>query len=168
MVPPDGSPEVTGRPPVATGRAPALAVTNPSGNRSRMAIEPVPFLIGRQGENNLVLRDNRISRSHARISVANGEYVIEDLESRHGVFLNGQRVKRHVLQDGDRIDFGFPDSYRLAFTLKEDELNRVLGQMAAPAGTGANNLSKLRSLVEVARALQSSLSTNDVLAAGGD
>ncbi len=37
--------------------------------------------------------------------------------------------------------------------------------MAAPAGTGANNLSKLRSLVEVARALQSSLSTSDVLAA---
>jgi sigma-B regulation protein RsbU (phosphoserine phosphatase) len=165
MVPPDGSSEVTGRPSAATGRAPALAVTNPSGNRSRVAIDPVPFLIGRQGENNLVLRDNRISRSHARISVANGEYVIDDLDSRHGVFVNGQRVKRHVLKDGDRIDFGFPDSYRLAFTLKEDELNRVLGQMAAPAGTGATNLSKLRSLVEVARALQSSLSTNDVLAA---
>ena len=149
----------------AAGRAPALAVTNPSGNRSRMVIDPLPFLIGRQGENNLVLRDNRISRSHARISADNGEYVIEDLESRHGVFVNGQRVKRHKLKDGDRIDFGFPDSYRLAFTLQEDELNRVLGQMAAPAGSGANNLSKLRSLVEVARALQSSLSTGDVLAA---
>ena len=125
----------------------------------------MPFLIGRQGENNLVLRDNRISRSHARISADNGEYVVEDLDSRHGVFVNGQRVKRHMLKDGDRIDFGFPDSYRLAFTLQEDELNRVLGQMAAPAGSGANNLSKLRSLVEVARALQSSLSTSDVLAA---
>src|ERR1700735_2890830 len=95
-----------------TGRAPALAVTNPSGNRSRVSIESVPFLIGRQGENNLVLRDNRISRSHARISGDHGEHFVEDLDSRHGVFVNGQRVKRHKLKDGDRIDFGFPDSYR--------------------------------------------------------
>jgi len=149
----------------SAGRAPALAVTNPSGNRSRVTIETVPFLIGRQGENNLVLRDNRISRSHARISTENGDYVIEDLDSRHGVFVNGQRVKRQKLKEGDRIDFGFPDSYRLGFTLQEDELNRFLGQMAGTAGTGPNNLAKLRSLVEVARALQSSLSTADVLAA---
>lgn len=148
-----------------TARSPALAVTNPSGNHSRVAIDRLPFLIGRQGENNLVLRDNRISRNHARISADHGDYVIEDLDSRHGVFVNGQRVKRQNLKDGDRIDFGFPDSYRLAFTLKEDELNRFLGQIAAPAAGGSNNLSKLRSLVEVARALQSSLSTHDVLSA---
>jgi pSer/pThr/pTyr-binding forkhead associated (FHA) protein len=67
-----------GQAPPASGPAPALAVTNPSGNRSRVAIDAVPFLIGRQGENNLVLRDNRISRSHARIAVENGEYVVED------------------------------------------------------------------------------------------
>ncbi len=162
---PDGPPTATGQPPDANVRTPALAVTNPSGNRNRVPIDPVPFLIGRQGENNLVLRDNRISRSHARISVDHGEHFVEDLDSRHGVFVNGLRVKRHKLKDGDRIDFGFPDSYRLVYTLKEDEINRVLGQMAAPAGSGATNLSKLRSLVEVARALQSSLSTSDVLAA---
>jgi serine phosphatase RsbU (regulator of sigma subunit) len=150
--------------PLATGRAPALAVTNPSGNHARVTIDALPFSIGRQGENNLVLRDNRISRSHAQISVDSADYVIEDLGSRHGVFVNGQRVARQALKDGDRIDFGFPDSYRMTFTLEEGELNQFLGKMSAPAGT-ANNLSKLRSLVEVARALQSSLSTNDVLAA---
>src|ERR1700689_2252246 len=148
--------------PSANGRPPALSVTNPSGNRSRVPIDPTPFLIGRQSENNLVLRDNRISRNHARISMDNGDYAIEDLDSRHGVFVNGQRVKRHVLKDGDRIDFGFPDSYRLAYTLQEDDLNQYLGKMSAPAGTGATNLSKLRSLVEGGRALQSSLSPNDV------
>lgn len=150
----------------AAGRPPALAVTNPSGNRSRVPIEPVPFSIGRQGENNLVLRDNRISRTHARILAEGGDYLIEDLGSSHGVFVNGQRVKRQVLRDGDRIDFGFPDSYRLAFSLKEDdELNKFLGHLSGSGGTAVNNLSKLRSLVEVARALQSSLSTSDVLAA---
>lgn len=154
---------VVGASPVVRG--PALAVTNPSGNRSRVTIDVLPFLIGRQGDNHLVLRDNRISRSHARIEGENGEYFVEDLDSRAGVFLNGQRVKRAQLHEGDRVDFGFHDSYRLVFTLEEDELNRFLGQLSAAASTGASNLSKLRSLVEVARALQSSLSTADVLAA---
>ena len=149
----------------AAVRTPALNVTNPSGNRNRVTIDVDPFLIGRQGDNHLVLRDNRISRSHARIVAESGEYFIEDLESRHGIFVNGQRVKRAKLAEGDRIDFGFHDSYRLAFTFEEHELNRFLGQISAAAAAGASNLSKLRSLVEVARALQSSLSTADVLAA---
>ena len=154
-----------GAPSATSVRAPALAVTNPSGNRSRVVMDTFPFMIGRQGGNHLVLRDNRISRSHARIAAEKGEYFVEDVDSRHGVFVNGQRTKRGKLREGDRIDFGFQDSYRLVFTLEEDELNRFLGQISAAAATGASNLSKLRSLVEVARALQSSLSTNDVLAA---
>jgi phosphoserine phosphatase RsbU/P len=149
----------------ATGRLPALAVINPSGNRSRIPLEPLPFTIGRQGNNNLVLRDNRASREHARIIAENGDYFVEDLNSRHGVFVNGHRVTRHKLTDADRIDFGFQDSYRLVFTLEDDEIRRFMEQMSTQAAAGATNLSKLRSLVEVARALQSSLSTNDVLAA---
>src|SRR5215472_11778622 len=88
-----------------TVHIPALAVINPSGNRSRTPLEPLPFLIGRQGDNNLVLRDNRASRNHARIVAEDGEYFIEDLNSRHGVYVNGQRVTRHKLSDADRIDF---------------------------------------------------------------
>src|SRR5580693_6202331 len=151
--------------PLATGRLPALAVINPSGNRSRVPLDPLPFTIGRQGDNNLVLRDNRASRAHARIVSENGDYFVEDLNSRHGVFVNGQRVKRQKLTDADRIDFGFQDSYRLVFTLEDDEIRRFMEQMSTQAAAGATNLSKLRSLVEVARALQSSLSTHDVLAA---
>lgn len=156
---------VTRSPSSPSVRPPALAVTNPSGNRNRVLMDAFPFLIGRQGDNQLVLRDNRISRSHAQITTEHGQYFVEDLDSRHGVFVNGQRTKRAKLNEGDRIDFGFPDSYRLVFTQEEDELNKFLGQISAAAATGASNLSKLRSLVEVARALQSSLSTSDVLAA---
>ncbi len=149
----------------AIGRLPTLSVVNPSGNRTRVALEPLPFTIGRQGDNNLVLRDNRASRAHARIIAENGEYFIEDLNSRHGVFVNGRRVTRQELSDADRIDFGFQDSYRLVFTMEDDEIHRFMEQMSTQAAAGASNLSKLRSLVEVARALQSSLSTTDVLAA---
>lgn len=154
-----------GEPPRVIGRLPALAVINPSGNRHRVPLEPLPFTVGRQGDNNLVLRDNRASRVHARIFADNGDYFIEDLNSRHGVFVNGRRVTKHKLTDADRIDFGFQDSYRLVFTLEDDEIRRFMEQLSTQAADGATNLSKLRSLVEVARALQSSLSTTDVLVA---
>ena len=143
-----------------------LIVVNPSGNRSRIPIDPVPFAIGRQADNHLVIRDNRASRNHARIVFDNGDYFIEDLKSSHGVYVNGQRIERQKLYNSDRIEFGFPDSYTLVFTLEEDEIQRLLNQFSATRTAGtAGNLAKLRSLVEVARALQNSLSTDDVLAA---
>jgi len=38
----------------------ALLVLNPSGQRARVVLEPLPFLFGRHADNNLVLRDNRV------------------------------------------------------------------------------------------------------------
>ncbi len=154
--------EPSARPPAA------LLVLNPSGQRSRVVLEPVPFLIGRSAENNLVLRDNRVSRCHARISAAGGCYFIEDLNSRHGTWINGERVARHALRNSDRIDFGVRESYQLTFTLEHGEINRIMDQFSSTsksAAMGSSNLAKLRSLVEVARALQNSLSTHEVLTA---
>ncbi|HYO84431.1 MAG TPA: SpoIIE family protein phosphatase, partial [Bryobacteraceae bacterium] len=151
-----------------TRRAATLVVTNPSGSRSRVQIQPLPFNIGRQVENHLVLRDNRASRNHARITTEAGEYYIEDLNSSHGVFVNGKRKRKQKLYAADRIEFGFPDSYSLIFTFDDDEIHRILDQFTASraaASSGAGNLAKLRALVEVARALQNSLSTEDVLTA---
>ena len=51
----------------------ALVVLEPSGGRSRVALDPLPFSIGRQSGSHLVLRDARISRSHARILAEGGE-----------------------------------------------------------------------------------------------
>ncbi len=152
---------------MSTLRPAALLVQNPSGLRSRLTIHPVPFRIGRAPDNQLVLRDNRASRSHATITVEDGEYYIEDAKSRAGVYLNGKRVERAKLRNGDRIDFGLTDSYVLTFALEEVEIERVLGQLQPPASSlpGAANLARLRALVEVARALQSSLSIEDVLTA---
>jgi phosphoserine phosphatase RsbU/P len=148
-------------------RPATLVVVNPSGTRSRIPLSPVPFSVGRQSDNHLILRDNRASRNHARIVLQAGEYYIEDLKSSHGVFVNGAKVTRQKLCPADRIEFGFPDSYSLIFTFDDDEIQKILDQFSAPLSTpaGAGNLAKLRALVEVARALQNSLSTDDVLAA---
>ncbi len=151
------------------GLAPAaLLVLNPSGQRTRVPLDPIPFQFGRHADNNLVLRDNRVSRNHARIFSENGHYVVEDLNSRHGTWVNGERIARHALRNSDRIDFGVRESYQLTFTIEHAEINRILEQFSTSSHSGsmgATNLGKLRSLMEVARALQNSLSTQEVLTA---
>ena len=151
------------------GRAPgpaSLVVIDPSGHRTRVPVAPVPFLIGRQPDNHLVLRDSRASRSHARIVAEGSGYVIEDTGSRHGTFVNGERIRRHDLSSSDRIEFGVQDSYQLVFALDGAELKRLMEQVTAPErtapGVGAN-LGKLRAILDLARTLQSSFSIDDVL-----
>lgn len=151
----------------AIGPQAALLVIDPSGNRQRVVVSPLPFTIGRQAESSLVLRDNRASRNHARLLRENGDYYIEDLNSRHGVEVNGTRIAgRRKLSSGDRIEFGVEDSYRLIFTLEEAEIQRLMDQLSSSTRSAApTSLSKLRALVEVARTVQSSLSTLTVLSA---
>jgi sigma-B regulation protein RsbU (phosphoserine phosphatase) len=148
--------------------AAALLVLHPSGQRTRVSIDSTPFLIGRHADNHLVLRDNRASRNHARILAEGGLYFVEDLNSRHGTWVNGERVARRALHNSDRIDFGVRESYQLTFTMGHGEVQRILEQISSTSKSGpanANNLAKLSSLVEVARALQNSLSTIEVLTA---
>ena len=178
MPPPDSVPnmERTGerigdRPGERPGAA--LHVLSPAGQRSRAELDTLPFSIGRQPDNSLVLRDNRASRHHAKIVFENGSYAVEDLNSRHGTWVNGERVARRVLRNSDRIEFGVRDSYQLTFTLDKAEIHRLLDHLSVAQSSGegqgsvpaAGELMKLRSLVEVARALQNSLSTGEVLTA---
>jgi serine phosphatase RsbU (regulator of sigma subunit)/pSer/pThr/pTyr-binding forkhead associated (FHA) protein len=151
----------------AAAAAASLVVVDPNGQKKRVPLEPIPFLIGRQPENHLILRDSRVSRLHARILVEGGGYVLEDSGSRHGTFVNGKRVTRKKLEASDRIEFGAQDSYHLLFALDGAELKRLMEQMGGgekqPAGVGAN-LGKLRAILELARTLQSSFSIDEVLA----
>ena len=145
------------------GLAPAaLTVKNPSGGKERVPILRLPFRIGRHGDNELVLRDSRASRQHAQIVSDGGAYLVEDLASTYGVFVNGSRVTRSKLRSGDRIEFGFPDSYQLTFGV-EKAVAAAAVEMEQPSVSPG--LSKLRATLEAARALETSLSTDEVLAA---
>ncbi|MGH9795016.1 MAG: SpoIIE family protein phosphatase, partial [Candidatus Acidiferrales bacterium] len=149
-------------------RTPRLVVVEPGGSRREVELTPTPFRIGRQAGNELALRDSRISRQQAQIINEHGKYVLEDIGSRHGTFVNGQRVMRHELRSQDAIDFGVPDSYQLIFVSTEESLGELLHRVetSAPATSSAvgHGLHHLGVLLEVARALHSSMSLEDVLA----
>jgi serine phosphatase RsbU (regulator of sigma subunit) len=142
-----------------------LTIKTPSGGQTRVRLEPLPFRMGRHGDNELVLRDSRASRHHAQIAFEAGHYVLEDLKSSYGVYVNGRRVEQRQLRNTDRIEFGFADSYQVLFSLGEMPVSKQDKQGTPAELSGGANLGKLRAMLELARALQSSLSTDDVLAA---
>ncbi len=150
-----------------TSRArPFLAVVEPGGRRQLVKISKSPFQIGRLAECEISLRDSRISRQHAQIVAEDDSYYLEDLNSRHGTFVNGKKITRHKLSANDRIDFGVEDSYHLVFTYETGDTERLLAQLdAVPTTHATGNLAKLRAVLEVARALESSMSLEDVLGA---
>jgi len=61
---------------------------------------------GRHENNDLVLEDARVSREHAVFENIGEQVEVRDLDSRHGTFVNGQRIKSQKLADGDQVQLG--------------------------------------------------------------
>jgi pSer/pThr/pTyr-binding forkhead associated (FHA) protein len=64
------------------------------------------FTVGRSADNDLVVDDPTVSRYHARITVDNGSYNIEDLNSASGTKVNGHKVTTGSVQPGSTIRLG--------------------------------------------------------------
>jgi hypothetical protein len=82
-----------------------IAQTGPQAGQ-RWNIGQPQFTIGRGGECDIVVPDRQVSREHARIHRSDGAFWIEDLESKNGTHVNGQKLAQgapHRLQDGDVI-----------------------------------------------------------------
>jgi hypothetical protein len=89
-------------------RAPAveLEIKEPGRPQRRVPVSGAPIRIGRAPECELVLRDTRASRRHARLAARNGVLVLTDLGSTNGTLVNGHRITEVVLGGGDRIEIG--------------------------------------------------------------
>ena len=59
--------------------------------------------IGRSSENDIALSEKTISASHCRIKVVNDEFVIEDLNSTNGTFIDGQKISKEKLEQGNEL-----------------------------------------------------------------
>ena len=70
-------------------------------------LEGDQLTIGRDATNDIVINDAEISRRHARLTFQGGKYVLEDLGSTNGTFVNGQRLAGpRVLKAGEVVSFG--------------------------------------------------------------
>jgi hypothetical protein len=70
-------------------------------------LEGDQLIIGRDSSNHVAINDAEISRKHSRLTFQGGKYVLEDLGSTNGTFVNGQRLAGPVvLKPGDVISLG--------------------------------------------------------------
>lgn len=85
------------------GAPPSLVA--PGGRR--LVLTGAPVVLGRHADCDLVLSDDQASRRHAQVESGAGGFVLVDLGSTNGTFLNGQRVEQPMrLSNGDRIEVG--------------------------------------------------------------
>jgi predicted component of type VI protein secretion system len=70
-------------------------------------LEAADITIGRDAANGVAINDAEVSRKHAQLSLHGSSYVIQDLGSTNGTFVNGQRISTtQVLNPGDTVSFG--------------------------------------------------------------
>lgn len=95
-------------------------------------LQPVPLLIlkgdktlkltgsviniGRKNTNHIVINDLRVSRTHAQIRKVKADYVIFDVGSSGGTFINSNRIDQHILRPGDVISLA---GYTMIFTVDQ-------------------------------------------------
>ena len=129
-----------------------------SGNdQQTLSLNHTPYTVGRKVDRDLVIADPRVSREHATIVSENGEFFVVDLNSKHGTFVNGEKVERHKLQRNDRLEFGARDVAYLIFhplhstsNTAREFLSQISGIQIAPE---ASDLEKLTLFMEAARKL---------------
>jgi pSer/pThr/pTyr-binding forkhead associated (FHA) protein len=83
-----------------------VRMNGPQQERAIELVDPIAIL-GRGPTASIRLEDESVSKHHARLSVEQGVYHLEDLESSNGTFLNGKRVReRTELRPGDLVRLG--------------------------------------------------------------
>lgn len=68
--------------------------------------ERTEIIVGRSSDLDMVLVEDMVSRRHARIQTSDADITIEDLGSTNGTFVNGEKIKRTALKEGDRVLIG--------------------------------------------------------------
>lgn len=129
-----------------------------------LALNQLPFVIGRSLECSLVLSQAYVSRRHAEITVDGGQFFLTDQASRYGTFVNGERITSHVLSPRDIIQLGSLEGPRLRFlpdgpTPSPSDLLSQLQQ----ATSQKSDLEKLHWFLQAARELNSAGAIESVL-----
>lgn len=93
-------------------------------------MEKSEMFVGRDLSNDVVINDPEISRRHARLFQQGNSYVLEDLGSTNGSFVNGQRLMGpNILRPGDTITFG----ERMSLVFESIDFDQD-ATMVSPAG----------------------------------
>ncbi|HTM22309.1 MAG TPA: FHA domain-containing protein, partial [Kofleriaceae bacterium] len=85
----------------------SITVTEKGGEQRRMEFDKPEVTIGRVQGNDVVLPKGNVSKRHARIVLKDGKFIIVDLKSTNGTYVNGRKIASPlVVKDTDKIYIG--------------------------------------------------------------
>src|SRR5713101_7020420 len=141
---------------IGSGVFPSLIFVQGTEQRT-LYLDHSPFTIGRKMEKDLVIADPRVSRDHALIVSENGKFHVEDQGSKHGTFVNGERIERKILDRNDRLEFGVRDVAYVVFHPQHATSNTAREFLSQISGmhisSETTDLEKLTLFLEAARKL---------------
>lgn len=126
-----------------------LEVSDPTGRTRIVPIETERFTIGRSHGNTLSLGSAEISRVHAEIVTVGDDYVLRDLGSRAGTFVNNETVVEHTLAHGDQVRIGRHSDLRFLIEASSGTDTRATHATTSAVG----DLRQTATLLEGLRAL---------------
>jgi two-component system, NtrC family, sensor kinase len=85
---------------------PSLFVIRGNDQGTRFELEEPILRLGRDSSSGVRLHDTEVSRHHAELRRIDDEYIISDLGSSNGTYVNGRRVRQHLLASGDQVQVG--------------------------------------------------------------
>src|SRR5256885_4121310 len=147
-----------------SGVFPALVFVQGS-EQKNIVLNRTPFTVGRKVDKDLVIADPRVSRDHAQIEQEGISFYLQDLGSKHGTFVNGERIQRQKLERGDRLEFGARDSAYVLFNPANQTSNTArefLSQISV-IKPEATELETLRLFLEAARKLNTAGVLDEIL-----
>ena len=138
------------------------------GNEQRtLNLDHSPFTVGRKVDKDLVIADPRVSRDHALITLENGQFYVDDQGSKHGIFVNGERVQRKSLERNDRVEFGVRDVAYVIFNpqhVTSNTAREFLDQISGiHISAESTDLEKLTLFLEAARKLNTAGVLDEIL-----
>jgi pSer/pThr/pTyr-binding forkhead associated (FHA) protein len=83
-----------------------LRYTNSEGKTVEIQIGTKPIVLGRAPEADVVIPSEKASRFHCSVMQWDDDFVVKDLKSRNGTYLNDERVEIAMLRPGDRLAVG--------------------------------------------------------------
>src|SRR6202047_3405521 len=138
------------------------------GNEQRtINLDHTPFTVGRKVDKDLVIADPRVSRDHALITSEDGQFCVVDQGSKHGTFVNGERIQRKTLERNDRVEFGVRDVSYVIFHPHHAASNTAREFLSQISGiqisTDTTDLEKLTLFLEAARKLNTAGVLDEIL-----
>jgi len=151
---------------LGSGVFPSLIFVQGTEQRT-LYLDHSPFTVGRKMEKDLVIADPRVSRDHALIVSESGKFYVMDEGSKHGTFVNGERVQRQALERNDRLEFGARDTIYAVFHPQHVTTNTARDFLSQISGIQISNeitdLEKLTIFLDAARKLNTTGVLDEIL-----